>query len=234
MGLFGPAGTDNVVERMSSIFSDDLNFAVYREKDLTCTDLACLVKAAAEYDEYPKSYHYIAFYYVGHGSIDESGREYLLPMYSRGGDDADILYIQDNILSPFTSGNRGDREVLFFIDCCLAKDEVTRAIPKNNFNLIAPRKCLVAYVTSIGHKLRGDKIYGGLWTHYLCEHLTHAESLSKILDNARFDFMKHIGDDEYMVHKPHYETSITGEIYLKVKGNEDCFYIMFHIYIKYN
>ena len=228
LGLFGPAGTDVDVEHISSIFRDDLNFAVYREKVLTCADLACLVKAAAEYDEYPKSYRFIAFYYAGHGGID-SVSEYLLPMYSRGGDDTDLLYIDDHILFPFTFGNRGDRKVLCFIDCCVAKDEVTRAIPKNNFNLRPPQKGLVAYVISIGHK-----IYGGLWTRYLCKHLTRVESLSTILNDAKEDFVRHIGDDEYIVHKPHYETTIIGEIYLKVKGNEDCFYIMFRIYIKYN
>ena len=210
IGLFGRAGTDVDIERMSSIFHDDLTFAVYREKVLTSADLACLVKAAAEYDEYPKSYRFIAFYYAGYGGIDESDREYLLPMYSRGGDDTDILYIDDHILFPFTIGNRGDRKVLCFIDCCLS----TRGDQKKEFNLRAPRNGLVACVTS---KLRGDKIYGGLWTRYLCKHLTRAESLSTILDDAREDFVKHIGEDEYIVHKPHYETTIIGEIYLKGK-----------------
>ena len=206
IGLFGRAGTDVDIERMSSIFHDDLNFAVYREKVLTCADLACLVKAAAEYDEYPKSYRFIAFYYAGHGGID-SVSEYLLPMHLRRGD---VLYIDDHILSPFTFGNRGDRKVLCFIDCCVS----TTGDQKKEFNLMAPRNGLVAYVTS---KLRGDKIYGGLWTRYLCNHLTRAESLSTILDDASDEFMKHIGEDEYMVHKPHYDTSIIGEIYLKGK-----------------
>ena len=226
IGLFGPAGTDVDVERMSSIFHDDLTFAVYREKVLTCADLACLVKAAAEYDEYPKSYRFIAFYYAGRGGID-SVSEYLLPMHLRRGD---VLYIDDHILSPFTIGNRGDRKVLCFIDCCLS----IRGDQKKEFNLMAPRNGLVAYVTS---KLGGDKIYGGLWTRYLCKHLTRAESLSTILDDASDDFMKHIGEDEYMVHKPHYDTSIIGEIYLKgkdiyhVSGPVHGVFIIIHIYI---
>ena len=230
IGLFGPAGTDVDVEHMSSIFHSDLNFAVYREKVLTCADLACLVKAAAEYDEYPKSYRFIAFYYAGYGGIDESGREYLLPMHLRGGDDTDVLYIDDHILSPFTFGNRRDRKVLCFIDCCLS----TTGDQKKEFNLMAPRNGLVAYVTS---KLRGDKIYGGLWTHYLCKHLTRAESLSTILDDASDEFMKHIGEDEYMVHKPHYNTNIIGEIYLKgkdiyhVSGPVHRVFVIIHIYV---
>ena len=210
MGLSDPAGTDVDVEHMSSIFHDELNFSVYRENVLTCADLACLVKAAAEYDEYPKSYRFVAFYYAGYGGIDESGREYLLPMHLRGGDNADILYIDEHILSPFQFGNRGNRKVLFFIDCCLS----TRVDQKNKFNLIAPRNGLVAYVTSIDHKRRGDKIYGGLWTHYLCEHLTQQKSLSSVLNDAKDDFMKHTGTNKYMVHKPQYQTSITGGVYL--------------------
>ena len=231
IGLFGPAGTDVDVGHMSSIFHDDLNFAVYREEVLTCTDLACLVKAAAEYDEYPKSYRFIAFYYAGYGGIDKSGRKYLLPMYLRG-DDSDLLYIEDYMLSPFTFGNQGDRKVLCFIDCCLS----TMVGQKEELNLEAPRNGLVAYVTL---KLRGDKIYGGLWTHYLCRHLTRAESLSTILDDAREDFVKHIREDEYMVHKPHYDTNIIGEIYLKGKEiyhvsgplHGFCNYTHIHVYI---
>ena len=209
MGLFGQAGTDVDVEHMSSIFHDDLNFAVYREKVLTRADLVCLVKAAAEYDEYPKSYRFIAFYYAGYGGINKSGREYLLPTYSWGGVDTDIVYIDDHILSPFTIGNQGDRKVLCFIDCCVR----TISLPEQ-FNLMAPRNGLVAYVTS-SHV--GDKNYGGLWTHYLCKHLTQAESLSTILDDAREDLVKHIGEDEYMVHNPPHKTDTIGEIYLKGK-----------------
>ena len=223
VGIFDLVKTDDIVERMSSIFHDDLNFAVYREKIVTSTDLACLVKAASENNEYPKSYRFVAFYYAGYGGVDGSGYEYLLPMQNIGGNDADLLYIENNILSPFRSGIPQNCKFLFFFDCCLNSDsneddQLTRVTKK--FDLKAPSAGVVAYATSIGHKYSNDKIYVGLWTEYLCEHLTQASSLSSILGDAREDFVKRIGEDEYMFPKPRYGTDI-GEVYLT--GIEDCF-----------
>ena len=227
IGMFDSVGTDDVVERMSSIFHDDLNFAVYREKIVTSTDLASLVNAVSEYNEYPNSYCFVAFYYAGYGGVDGSGYEYLLPMKLTGGNDADVLYIENNILSPFRSGIPQNCKFLFFFDCCLNNDsnqddQLTRVTKK--FDLKAPSAGLVAYATSIGHKCSNDydKIYVGLWTEYLCKRLTRASSLSTILGDAREDFVKHVGEDEYIFPKPRYGTD-TGEIYLT--GIEDCFQI---------
>ena len=215
---------------MSSIFRDDLNFAVYREKNVTSTDLACLVKAVSEYNEYPKSYRFVAFYYAGYGGVDGSGYEYLLPMQLTGGNDADVLYIENNILSPFRSGIPQNCKFLFFFDCCLNNysnedDQLTSNATirmTKKFDLKAPSAGLVAYATSSNeYKFSNDKIYVGLWTQYLCEHITRARSLSTILDDARKDFVKDIGEDEYMFPKPCYGTHI-GEVYLT--GMEDCFY----------
>ena len=223
IGIFGLVGTDDIVERMSAIFHDDLNFAVYREKRVTSTVLACLVKAASEYIEYPESYRFVAFYYAGYGGVDGSGYEYLLPMQSTGGNDVDLLYIENNILSPFRSSIPHNCKVLFFFDCCLNSDsneddQLTRMTKE--FDLKAPSAGLVAYATSIGHKFSNDKIYVGLWTQYLSVRLTRASSLSSILGDAREDFVKCIRENEYMFPKPRYGTDI-GEVYLT--GIEDCF-----------
>ena len=223
VGMFDLVVTDDIVERMSSIFHDDLNFAVYREKRVTSTDLACLVKAASEYNKYPSSYHFVAFYYTGYGGVDGSGYEYLLPMKLTGGNDVDVLYIENNILSPFRSSIPHNCKFLFFFDCCLNSDsneddQLTRVTKK--FDLKAPSAGIVAYATSIGHTFSNDKIYVGLWTQYLCEHLTRAHSLSTILGDAREDFIKHIGEDEYMFPNPSYGTHI-GDVYLS--GIDECF-----------
>ena len=230
IGMFDSVRTDDIVERMSSIFHDDLNFVVYREKNVTSTDLACLVKAASECNEYPKNYRFVAFYYAGYGGVDGSGYEYLLPMQLTGGNDADdVLYIEDNILSPFRSGIPQNCKFLFFFDCCLnnytneddqlTSDATIRVTKK--FDLKAPSAGLVAYATSSnGYKFSNDKIYVGVWTQYLCERITRARSLSTILDDARENFVKDIGEDEYMFPKPRYGTHI-GEVYLT--GIEDCF-----------
>ena len=223
IGIFDLVGTDDIVERMSSVFRDDLNFAVYREKRVTSTDLACLVKAASEYIEYPSSYRFVAFYYAGYGGVDCSGYEYLLPMQITGGNDADVLYIENNILSPFRSSIPQNCKFLFFFDCCLNNDsneddQLTRVTKE--FDLKTPSAGLVAYATSIGRKFSNDKIYVGQWTQYLSERLTQASSLSTILGGAREDFVKHVGEDEYMFPKPRYGTDI-GEVYLT--GIEECF-----------
>ena len=226
IGMFDLVETDDIVERMSSIFRDDLNFAVYREKIVTSTDLACLVKAASEYIEYPKSYCFVAFYYAGYGGVDSFGYEYLLPMKLTGGNDADdVLNIENNIISPFRSSSLQNCKFLFFFDCCLITDsnkddQLTRV--KKEFDLKAPSAGLVACATSIGNNFSSDKINVGLWTQYLSKRITQARSLSTILGGAREDFVKHVGEDEYMFPKPRYGTDI-GEVYLT--GIEDCFQI---------
>ena len=96
------SGTDVDADNIYKTFCNDLNFAVYRDEDPSCGDLACLVKAAAGFDRYPLNYDFIAFYYAGLGGIDRSGHEFVLPLQLTDGDTKNVLYIKDNIISPFT------------------------------------------------------------------------------------------------------------------------------------
>ena len=230
------SGTDVDADNIYKTFRNDLNFAVYRDEDPSCSDLACLVKAAAEFDRYPLNYDFIGFYYAGHGGIDKSGREFVLPLQQRGSDTKNILYIKDNIICPFTCESatlsrdrcflqsyNENRKCFFFFDCCL-KYEPDLAVycTEKVFNLKCPQDCLVAYATSINHTSDGNKTHGGLWTHHLCQHLKKAEPLSTILDHTIDDVKRaqatSTEKDKVTYQLPHYETN-AGLIYLKGINN---------------
>ena len=220
IGIYGPAGTDVDVENVSSTFHA-LNFAVCRERDLTCAEIACLAKAAASVTF--ENYKYIAFYFAGHGGIDEYKRSFVLPMKADG---KERLFIEENILSYFKDVNKG---CLFFFDCCLSSSsskstQDSQPSPIKGFKLRAPVKCLVAYATSTYHKSQGGKVGGGVWTSKLCERLSEKVSLSDILDQTHDAVYDELEGEQ----PPHYESCL-GAVYLK--GN--CYSIIllkFHVY----
>ena len=101
VGILDPAGTHKDIREMESAFEEEpLRFAVFRVSDPTCTELAALLIAAAEY-EYPITCKFIVFYFAGHGGTDDKGREFVIPRKLKG--DSDILMIDHNILGPFRS-----------------------------------------------------------------------------------------------------------------------------------
>ena len=224
------SGTDVDADNIYKTFRNDLNFAVYRVEDCSCGDLACLVKAAAEFDRYPLNYDFIAFYYVGHGGIDKSGREFVLPLQLTDDDTKNVLFIKDNIISPLTCDSatlrdrylefyNEKRKCLFFFDCCLKyQPDLAVHSTEKVFNLKCPQDCLVAYATSINHTSDGNKTHGGLWTRHLCQHLKKVEPLSTILDHTIDDVKRaqatSTKKDKATYQLPHYETN-AGLIYLK-------------------
>ena len=137
--------------------NDDLNFAVLRENTLSRDSLKCLIQAGAEY-RYPRNYDYVAFYFAGHGGIDDSGA---LVVTS---DNAHVN-VQSEIIHAFEDGNKGQKKhkFFFFFDCCLSG-----IVRKTNVEVIDG---LAAFATSVGEKAGGDRIQGGVWTHYLGENL---------------------------------------------------------------
>ena len=218
-----PGGTDVDVDNICKLFRDELNFATYRIENPSCPELACLIKAAAEV-RYPLNYKFIAFYYAGHGGIDESCHEFVLP----DGDIKNKLYIKDDIISPLAAFTRyprskshlyKDRKCLFFFDCCLNYSPGLDVHGTEKvFNLESPQDCLVAYATSINHKAGGNMTYGGLWTRHLCQRLKTRDLLSAILDrtveDVRNDQVTSIEKDNITYQLPHYVTN-AGEVYLK-------------------
>ena len=221
-------GTDVDADNICKTFRDYLNFATFFSEDLTCAELACLVKAAAEC-RYPLNYDFIAFYYAGHGGVDSSGREFVLPFHLTGGNTKNVLYIRD-IISSFTCeyavrirDRNKNRKCLFFFDCCLIfRPGLAVHGTEKVFNLGCPQDCLVAYATSINHVSGGSKTNGGLWTRYLCQRLKNVESLTTILDCTTDDVKdaraKSTEKDKVTYQLPHYETN-AGLIYLKGINN---------------
>ena len=122
IGMYGAAGTDVDVKNVSSTFEDELNFAVFTERDPTCTQLACLVKAAATV-RYPLNYKFITFYFAGHGGINDSGSPYVIPMQLEG-EDKKILHVEEDIVSAFDGTKH---TCLFFFDCCFLITARTRS-----------------------------------------------------------------------------------------------------------
>ena len=122
IGISGPDGIEIDVENMTSAF-EKLNFAVFKQTDLTYTDLVSLVSVATALT-HPLNYKRIAFYFAGHGGVDDdTGRAYVLPLQIK--DEVEKLYIEEDIVSQFWTENTEKLEYhdcLFFFDCCLSSN----------------------------------------------------------------------------------------------------------------
>ena len=201
VGILDPDGSHKDIREMESAFEEEpLKFAVFRVSDPTCTELAALLIAVAEY-KYPITCKFIVFYFAGHGGTDDKGREFVIPRKLKG--DSDILMIDHNILGPFRSryddpiplksGER--RPCLFFFDCCLSQADIVHT-SKNFFHLQnPPPHSIVAYATSPGLKSQGNKTEGGLWTRYLSRNLKKEnEPLTKILTDTHRNVSNELKD----------------------------------------
>ena len=163
-----PGGTDEDANKVYKTFRNELNFAAYRCENFSCTNLVYLIEAAAKFGNYPLGYKFIAFYYAGHGGIDKSGREFVIPSQQTRGGTKSVLYIKGDIISPLTcesaakirdkrffKKHKKNRKSLFFFDCCLNyKPDLNVHGTEKVFNLKYPQDCLVAYATSIYHTSR--------------------------------------------------------------------------------
>ena len=183
-----PGGNQTDEFNIMNTFHRELNFTVCPLEDPTPSRLACLLQAAAEFNMYPQCYKFIAFYYSGHGGIDDFGRKYILPEKDDSSH-AHVLYIEEDILYHFQfRSNNKDRKCLFFFDCCLGYKKgvpVCGTAPlSSGLNIPCPPKSLVAYATSINHLSQGNDRNGGLWTECLCKHLRNKSTLSKILEDT--------------------------------------------------
>lgn len=199
------AGTNIDVDNMYSTFQKDLNFAVLRENNLSRESLKCLIQAGAEY-RYPLNYDYVAFYFAGHGGIDDSGA---LVVTS---DNAHVN-IQSEIIRPFEDGNKGEKKhkFFFFFDCCLSGK-----VRRTNVEVTDG---LAAFATSVGERSGGDRIQGGLWTRYLSDNLKLDLPLINILSRTHDAINKKDRQSSF------YNSNNIGEINLK-QGAKGGFSIM--------
>ena len=102
-----PDGTN--VQDLSSTFENDLSFAVWSKREITCSKIACLVKAVVKV-QYPPTYKYIVFYYAGHVGVNKYKRTFLVPEASN---EPEILDIEENILSPLNAKKKSP--ILFIL-----------------------------------------------------------------------------------------------------------------------
>ena len=216
IGIYGPAGTKADVDLVSSTFEDDLNFTVDRRMDQTCEELACLIKAASAPEmTYPLSCKCIAFYFAGHGGIDESGKPFILPM-QKDKDVVERFYIEENILSffrPFSDlvyKKKTKKECihLFFFDSCLS-DATTCVSSQSAVSLVPSPGFVIAHATYPGERASGNS-EGGVWTRYLCKNLKLQLPITDILALTHDDVKKEGGG----VQLP-YQTSCVGKVFLK-------------------
>ena len=189
IGIYGPKGTKADVDRMSSTFENDLKFIVDSRMDQTCEELDCLIKAiSAPEMKYPLSCKCIAFYFAGHGGIDESGKHFILPMQKEKGV-VERFYIEENILSCFRSPNKTKTKKecthWFFFDCGL-NPGTTCVSSQHTMTLAAPPQSVIAFATIPGKHAKGNK-EGGVWTRHLCENLKRPIPITDILDRTRKD-----------------------------------------------
>ena len=174
--------------------------------DQTCEELACLIKAASAPEmKYPLSCKCIAFYFAGHGGIDESGKPFILPMQT-GKDVVERFYIEENILSFFRSSPK-ECTHLFFFDCCLSAG-TTCVSSQSTVSLVPPPQSVIAHATYPGERARGNR-EGGVWTRHLCENLKRPIPITDILARTHDDVKKEGGD----IQLP-YQTSCVGEFFL--------------------
>ena len=182
---------------MASTFKE-LHLAVSSLNNLTSSELLSLLEVASTF-VYPLGYKFIVFYFAGHGGVDpENGRAYVLPLQLHEAGDHEKVYIEDAIVSRFSTEMSPSLKYRFRIllfDCCLST-ESTRNNPEDlsmepkTFDLKARGGCLVAYATSRSYKSRGDSCRGGLWTYHLHQNLKLPLPISGVLDRTHDAVMK--------------------------------------------
>ena len=216
------------LETVRETFRNILKFAVHRVENPDGQFLANFIKAAAtfpyvNYPGYQKSKLKVAFYFAGHGGIDEHKRPFYLPQQLNKSkeDEKDVILIRETILSHFHRVG-SEESFLFFFDCCLSalKDnkENQPSDMKNDeslagdesFHLEAPLRCVIAYATSVGLVSTGNTKVGGRWTSCLCKNIKEQVELGEVLALTHKDVME-ISEN---TQPPQYHSCV-GPIYLR-------------------
>ena len=178
VGIFGPDGTAEDVENITSTFKE-LKFAVFSERDLTAEKIACLVQAAAECT-FPYKYRYIAFYFAGHGGTDESDKPFIRGLQTDASK-KELLHIDDFIITPWKVLQLTR---LFFFDCCQSAGSGTAFRGDDGGVKKKPKHYpgeVVAFASNRGKKATGNVTRGGVWSYYLCKNLRKPQPITTVL-----------------------------------------------------
>ena len=212
-GISGAAGTDVDVNNIYSTFKNELKFAAFRRENLTCSHLATHIKAAAIYN-YPYFCKYKAFYFAGHGGIDQNQQ----PFFSAVSEKREVISVQRNILTFFQGTHyKPSDSFMFFFDCCLNSSQKTTTHNKKPFTFQTPLRCLVAFATSPGLQSFGSSEGGGRWTSLFCNNLKkvkRGETLTAVLDCTHKAVIENCTKHSQTLQPPQY-SSCVGPIYLK-------------------
>ncbi len=209
-GISGAAGTDVDVNNIHSTFKTEFKFATFRRENLTCSNLATHIKAAATFD-YPVLCKNKVFYFTGHGGIDQNQQ----PYFNAVSESNEVISVQRHILTFFQNTHyKPSDNFMFFFDCCLSSGQKTTQ-DRKPFAFEIPLGCLVAFATSPGLTSSGTTKEGGQFTKVLCENLRKsqkAETLTSILDRTHNTVMQY----SERAQPPQY-FSCVGPIYLRGK-----------------
>ena len=185
VGMYGAPGTDVDVKTVQTTFEHpDINFAILFTQDPTSAQLSALIAAASEYG-YPFCYKFVAFYFCGHGGIDNNRNPFVQTL-SEG-----RVFIEPSIIEPLRSIQKIR---LFFFDCCLSQPSPTagarsvdtaRSDDTSNAPPIIKSNCtqgeVVAYSVSKGQKAYGEQDEGGEWTRRLCVNILKPDPIVIVL-----------------------------------------------------
>ena len=165
------------VENIASTFKR-LNFAIYIERDPTAKQIDELVKAVTMC-QYPCKYKYVCFYFAGHGGRDQNGQLFIRGLQLNEFNPT-ILHIEDYVIKPLRCLENIIR--LFFFDCC---QKSGNGVPfRNNGSPKNPKvhsNELIAYSSSEGQSSFGDRMKGGIWTHYFCRNVKKNVPITEVL-----------------------------------------------------
>ena len=127
------------VNNIHSTFKAEFKFATFRRENLTCSNLATHIKAAATFD-YPILCKNKAFYFAGHGGIDQNQQ----PYFNAVSESNEVISVQRNILTFFQNTNyKPSDSFMFFFDCCLSSGQKTTTQDRKPFAFEIPSGCLV-------------------------------------------------------------------------------------------
>ena len=220
-----PKGVYEDMENVRETFRKELKFAVVCAENPHGEYIATFVKATATLnfaDHYPTC-KTKAFYFAGHGGIDELKRPFFAPQQI-GGNQKEVILIRETILSHFQKV-RPDQSFLFFFDCCLSSVSEPESDGNSNdeenqsriiedaareFKLEPPFRCVIAYGTSVGSTSIGDTQAGGWFTSSLCKNIKEKIELGEVLALTHKDVAEKSNNQQL----PQYRSCV-GPIYLK-------------------
>ena len=187
-GIVIALGIKSQVKKIESTFKQ-MGYIVFRELDLSCSSIACLVQAAAG-SVYPVNIKYIIFYFAGHGGTDRSGKLFIEGL----GLESEILPIEKYVFEPLRI--RKDKFIrLFLFDCYRSSIDISKMA------VVQPQFLDSDEVVALAlHKFQSVSF----WTTCLCDNLKNKAPIGNILEHV----FKNDTDLEYSIFHCNLNTAV--------------------------